>query len=80
MHQRSAGFFTKAMAVDDSDFQTFFENKENEGPLNTNFTGSNDSCCKSAPESEDESFSGDRTDSSLLCREDVVLYDAGNAL
>eukprot|EP00731_Ephydatia_muelleri_P029735 Em0021g258a len=66
----------KAMAVDDSDFQTFFENKENEGPLNTNFTGSNDSCCKSAPESEDESFSGDRTDSSLLCREDVVLYDA----
>lgn len=68
------------MAVDDPDFQPLFENKENEGPLNANSIHSNDSCCKSSPESEDDSFCGDRTDSSLICREDVILYDAGNTL
>lgn len=67
----------KAMAVDDADFQTFFENKENEGPPSANFTNSNDSGCKSSPESEDDSFcGGNRTDSSLICREEVFLYDS----
>ena len=66
------------MAVDDPDFQPLFENKENEGPVNANSTSSNDSCFKSSPESEDDSFCGDRGDSSLICREDVILYDPGN--